>query len=66
MKCRHQVCVSLDELEISLLAELHLDLLDVSGHGVTGPGPVKVDLHDVESSLLVLIVTQQQSQTYLV
>ena len=58
MKGRDQVCVSLDELEISLLPELHLDLLDVPRHGVAGPGPVKVNLHDVQSSLLILAVTQ--------
>ena len=56
LKGRDQVCVSLDELEISLLAQLHLDLLDVSRHGMAGPGPVKVNLHDVQSSLLVLTI----------
>ena len=56
MKGGHQVCVGLDELEISLLPQLHLDLLDVSRHGMAGPGPVKVNLHDVQSSLLILAI----------
>ena len=62
MECRDQVGVSLNELEISLLPQLHLDFLNISRHGMAGPGPVKVNLHNVQSSLLILTLSCSQDR----